>query len=54
MSETPELLPCPFCGSKDLDYSDIDYVECVCCGTFGPDSSKEEKSIDLWNRRATP
>lgn len=45
----PELLPCPFCGSKDLDY-DGDGGFIVCngkdCGVFGPNPD-DRVSSDL-------
>jgi Lar family restriction alleviation protein len=51
----PELLPCPFCDSKNVrahrGYSF--YVTCQDCGCDGPwtDYSSEE-AIAAWNRRA--
>ena len=59
---TPELLPCPFCGSMNIGIScRLDeqasykyYIsECDNCGTTGPwgNESKEE-AARCWNRRA--
>ena len=53
MSQTDELLPCPFCGNTQLGVfemytEDLDYtaVECSQC--------KAEAPISVWNRRAAP
>jgi Lar family restriction alleviation protein len=52
-----ELLPCPFCGSIDIDCADAGYktdvwfVQCNnCCTTFPHFDSKEE-AIIAWNTR---
>jgi Lar family restriction alleviation protein len=55
-----DLLPCPFCGSTDIDvYPDYPvYVKCNVCGACGPqarDSGNEwalAKVTEAWNRRA--
>jgi hypothetical protein len=51
MTDTPrtskELLPCPFCGSHDLDDS-ASFVQCNRCGAEGPLPSRREA---LWNTR---
>ncbi len=45
-------LPCPFCGSKDIEYADCDYaVLCNKCGCVGPNIPDERKAVKLWNTR---
>ena len=39
------LLPCPFCGSEDLDTSEP-YVKCNSCLTYGP-----SPHFGAWNTR---
>ncbi|MDL2315456.1 Lar family restriction alleviation protein [Desulfovibrio sp. OttesenSCG-928-A18] len=57
---TPELLPCPFCGSTSLDahrgYTEIATYQ-ISCMNMGCECStalwsKPEEAIDAWNRRA--
>jgi Lar family restriction alleviation protein len=51
-----ELLPCPFCGSKDviievsIDTTGI-YVECLDCGNRTAQWLKEETAMKKWNSR---
>jgi hypothetical protein len=49
-----EYKPCPFCGSKNIDYNNDtgpgdggfwEWIECVDCGARCPDE-------DTWNRRS--
>lgn len=56
----PELLPCPFCGSADLEISDLDeetcVVDCKKClsngGYYpGDDSTQPYEAAELWNKR---
>jgi Lar family restriction alleviation protein len=52
---TPNLLPCPFCGSLDVGYSaqdGHDFVVCNNCGAEGPFSCKT--GIAAWNQRTIP
>lgn len=52
---TPELLPCPFCGSTDTYAMDMGGWESFCktCGTNGPALNTErDKVITDWNTRA--
>lgn len=55
------LLPCPFCGSSDVDVSfsvnneetKFYAVECCACAAFGPDGGQDAaKASELWNNRA--
>ena len=50
-----ELKPCPFCGSDELDIWQNDagnyFVVCIGCGANGRDERKEEKAVEVWNRR---
>ena len=55
------LLPCPFCGSSDVDVSfsvnneetKFYAVECCACAAFGPDGGQDAaKARELWNNRA--
>ena len=64
VEEEVELLPCPFCGSEDVDpvsiegslgYSSIkDYIKCNSCGAQGGIVIDGELSdaIKNWNMRA--
>lgn len=52
-----ELLPCPFCGSKNIycfdagNKTDVWFIQCDdCCATFPHFDSKQE-AIDAWNKR---
>lgn len=53
-----ELLPCPFCGSRNLITSHGWQVLCVECGAHGPPvtlatggGTRLEKLTRMWNRR---
>lgn len=50
-----ELLPCPFCQSKNViahkNYNDF-FVKCGDCETAGPLSCNHEESIKKWNTRS--
>ena len=53
MSEKTELLPCPFCGSKNLsrhDCYDMSWVECDSCDASGPISDADGVEL-TWNTR---
>ena len=60
--DKPALLPCPFCGSIDLNFPiPIDtYVVCLGCHTLGPggvrnagqtDEEQINEAVRLWNTR---
>lgn len=53
---TEQLLPCPFCGSADLEKSNNGdnhwNVWCNGCATSGPDAVGEDDAIVVWNRRS--
>lgn len=62
---TDKLLPCPFCGGgaefsvgKTGDGKDWHYIECVDCGSLGPNVNYADHGIrlkealaDAWNQR---
>lgn len=59
---TGKLLPCPFCGSNNLEDAGVgaEYVSCGDCGAFGPDCGVDytlQREIRLgearnkWNTR---
>lgn len=51
----PELKPCPFCDSGNIDpATDGDgwWVKCRTCGTEGPIDDIDTVAIAAWNRRA--
>ena len=62
-----DLLPCPFCGSVDIEsgnvwcddeeHNDCRANECNDCGTTGPivlvvDKDNQHEPDDAWNRRS--
>ena len=54
---TPELKPCPFCGSKsitvEMDSMYGDKVRCENCGAgIDTKATRFPSAITLWNRRA--
>lgn len=55
MSE--ELKPCPFCGSKDVYFSEYDgfwtfeeYIHCLGCGVVVKEGCNGEV-VEKWNKR---
>ena len=53
----PELLPCPFCGSDDVNlyvsrWSMEIYVQCNTCLCRGPEQVEGDIAILDWNNRA--
>ena len=54
---TAELLPCPFCGSTDMQTSSNGIESCflVCgCGAEGPACFSYVEALEAWNRRTQP
>ena len=52
--QMPKMLPCPFCGSEDVELAEsiTDYfVVCFDCEASGPHKYSEE-AIDAWNAAA--
>jgi Lar family restriction alleviation protein len=58
MADNPELLPCPFCGGKELTTEGClwyQVVYCLTCEAEGPVADalpNPENAIAAWNRRA--
>ena len=53
-----DCLPCPFCGSTNIEviYDDGYNVGCCECSTYvapflGEDADNKQKHIDFWNTR---
>ena len=53
MSNKLTIIPCPFCGSDNVEFEyDIRGMECGVCGATGPDMNRsEEDAIMRWNGR---
>jgi len=47
--------PCPFCGSKEVAFTRLDYpaVMCLACGARGEVNHDKYCAEILWNRRPT-
>ena len=45
---TDRLLPCPFCGSSDLELYE-DTVRCIDCSALGPEATDPDQATALWN-----
>lgn len=57
MSDIPDLKPCPFCGSTNVDHNldrnDGYYgVECEDCYAQGSTSTWEKTAVKYWNTRS--
>lgn len=56
--ESPELKPCPFCGSKEVEvyrpeaaaWSAV--ITCNACMAWGPEAKENEDAAERWNSRA--
>lgn len=53
----PKLLPCPFCGSSNVGFSEIDdYSFVICngcgCGVTSTDTYPELDPVSAWNSRS--
>lgn len=60
MSETPKLLPCPFCGGEaESWFDDLSQRRRIACGPCGassgvsPRDKSESPAVAAWNRRAS-
>lgn len=61
MADKPELKPCPFCTSNQLQiasdggcqYWKVWCTDCNCVMPAPNDNDKEEGAIKAWNRRVT-
>ncbi len=51
MTDQPQLLPCPFCGSSDVEFRDV-YVACLECSAWGPSKNPISSAFVQWNIRA--
>lgn len=51
-----DALPCPFCGSDDLEIEPGGRIGCDDCGAMGPfpHDGIEEMCNELWNLRGRP
>jgi Lar family restriction alleviation protein len=55
---TPELKPCPFCGSADIAHHTFaedelrDFVMCNGCGVYAQRGDCEAEPVEVWNRRS--
>jgi Lar family restriction alleviation protein len=63
IQDSPEPLPCPFCGSEaenlvverwsEEDDPDASYhVECLKCGCNGPQAATQLEAAEGWNGRS--
>lgn len=58
MTETPELKPCPFCGSEDVhadkNTEETFLMQCESCFSEGPEADSVPNALEKWNRRVSP
>ncbi len=47
----PELKPCPFCGSDDVELHGDAWVTCEDCGAETIYCETPEEAIGHWNKR---
>ena len=48
--------PCPFCGSKSLEFSSNlgkPFIYCQCCGAQSGEGFSDQEAKDMWNLRDT-
>lgn len=51
----PEILPCPFCGSSDVELcvtSNFSWCECQNCEAESCSKETKEEALIQWNTRA--
>jgi Lar family restriction alleviation protein len=55
---TPELKPCPFCGSANIarhtfpEDDSRDFVMCSDCGVYAQRNDCDAEPVEVWNRRS--
>ena len=50
--DIPILLPCPFCGSDNIDIWKGEFsLYCVDCGAIGPEAPNATEAVKRWNSR---
>jgi hypothetical protein len=52
-ADTPELLPCPFCGGdgRACIRGEVYTIECDTCRVSTNGCSSREVAVELWNHR---
>ena len=57
-NETPELLPCPFCGENDIEIifgeDEMYSADCGNCAATGPAENNPDAAMWEWNTRVYP
>lgn len=52
---TADLLPCPFCGGKNMRYEPTEQsIFCIRCGATGPYKHFPYSPDEIWNTRHEP
>tara|TARA_Y100000593_G_C4104830_1_gene235054 strand:- start:201 stop:380 length:180 start_codon:yes stop_codon:yes gene_type:complete len=54
--QEPEVKPCPFCGSHDVQHEclssiNLFWIECWGCGASGGSGESFAEAIEKWNYR---
>jgi Lar family restriction alleviation protein len=49
-----KVKPCPFCGSKKVNFERTSncWVRCLGCKADGPAHRERQEAIRMWNRRS--